>query len=86
MTAEELLNKHYFNIIIDIRETFVSPSNISEAMIEFAKIKVEEALICAAGKAMLSNDVYDYVEGVFSPDEWFDKESILNAYPLENIK
>jgi hypothetical protein len=78
MTAEEFLIENY--------EVNYADRDIVEVMVKFAKIKVEEALICAAGKVMLSNDVYDYVEGVFSPDEWFDKESILNAYPLENIK
>ena len=63
-----------------------SGMNVSEMMIEFAKFHVEAALKQASGKAMLSCNVYDYVEETFSSDEWFDKSSILNAYPLDLIK
>lgn len=54
------------------------------AMVEFAKLKVQEALETAADKAFVvmkeDMDFYyeDYVEGV-------DKNSILNSYDLKSI-
>lgn len=50
------------------------------AMIEFAKLHVEAALKAATNNAKMDSDPFDY------EDEWIDKDSILNAYPLENIK
>lgn len=58
ITAEEFLNENYFNIVIDIRETFVSPTDISSAMIEFAKLHVEASLKCAETEV---NANLDYV-------------------------
>lgn len=55
--------------------------NIEEFMIEFAKLHVEAALKEASEKAELEGDegsIFDYIS--------VDKDSILNAYPLENIK
>ena len=51
-------------------------------MIEFAKLHVEAALKHASEKAELSN------KPKFSGDYNLvvDEESILNSYPLENIK
>jgi hypothetical protein len=46
-------------------------------MIEFAKLHVQEALKQA------SENVVSYVFGATTE---VDKESILNSYPLENIK
>ena len=50
---------------------------VIEAMIEFTKYHVELALKVASEKANLTDN------GRFP---FVDKESILNAYPLENIK
>ena len=44
ITAEEFLNKDYFYIIIDIRESPINPTDISRAMIEFAKLQAVEIL------------------------------------------
>jgi len=56
-----------------------------EFMIEFAKLKVTEALQAASENAetdfLLSNP-YDPTSGY----EVVNKQSILTAYPLENIK
>ncbi len=55
--------------------------DVEQAMIEFAKLHVEAAL-----KAAVDNvEINDFdVDGSYSPD--IDEESILNSYPLENIK
>ena len=51
---------------------------VERAMIEFAKMHVEAALKAAAENAEVN--IPDY------GDYEVDEESILNAYPLENIK
>ena len=61
---------------------FYSDSNnefleIPELMIEFAKLHVTEALKQA------SENAESYIQG---ESMVIDKDSILNAYPLENIK
>ena len=52
--------------------------DIKKAMIEFAKLHVEAALEEANRKVIVT---YYYDEGIR-----VNKDSILNAYPLENIK
>ena len=60
--------------------------DIKNAMIEFAKLHVEAALKNASEnfKMKIKDDVYE----LDMNDDWMevDKNSILNAYPLENIK
>ena len=75
-TAEEFLIKE--NLPTDI----LSGDDINYAMIEFAKIHVKAALKKAAHKSQCYN------KSKFPGDEnWVvDIESILNAYPLTNIK
>ena len=53
-----------------------SPGDI---MIEFAKLHVEEALKAAANEA-----ITEFIP--FTDDEDVDRDSILNSYPLTNIK
>ena len=78
ITAEELLKDRVYITIDDIEDVHDSLSNVTEAMIEFAKLHVEEALKEASEK--VTTDGYgDGYAGI-------DEESILNAYPLENIK
>jgi len=48
-----------------------------DRMKEFAKLHVEAALNKASKEAQLTGD------GLY---EWVDEDSILNAYPLTNIK
>lgn len=55
-------------------------------LIEFAKMHVENALKIASKKAMISQDLYDFIEDSWESGDKIDKESILNAYPLTNIK
>jgi hypothetical protein len=54
-------------------------------MIEFAKMHVQEALKEASEKAKIK---YEYSGNTGSEycDEYVDHNSILNAYPLTNIK
>jgi len=52
---------------------------VYKEMIEFAKLHVEAALKAAAENA-------DTRLIIYTDDEEIDKSSILNAYPLTNIK
>ena len=78
-TAEE------FIINREVKQGFLLTNNTEElndivkSHIEFAKLHVEEALKAAAEQAEIEND-WDNQKGNIS------KDSILNAYPLENIK
>jgi hypothetical protein len=60
-------------------ETLSDAKQSVEIMIEFAKMHVEAALKEASEKALVYAD-----EGGYS--EFVDEQSILNAYPLTNIK
>ena len=72
-SAEEFLKNFHR------QETHTLEEGVQEAMIEFAKLHVEAALKSAAFGA--------YTKDVkFTEDVEVDQESILNAYPLENIK
>ena len=59
--------------------------DVEKTMIEFAKLHVEAALKQASEEAKIT---YDYSGNTGSEycDEFVDKDSILNSYPLENIK
>ena len=48
-----------------------------ELMIEFAKLHVEAALEAASKNVEVNGNI---------PQDWIDRQSILDAYPLENIK
>ena len=79
-TAEEILNNTFE--LHKYRMAFSpygdSEEAVFEAMIEFAKLHVEQALKEASEKATTDG----YGDGYAGIDE----ESILTAYPLENIK
>jgi len=77
-TAEELLNKEYYHIVLDSKDTWVNVGDIERAMIEFAKLHVEAAL-----KATYENIEYTEVD---SSVPYVVEDSILNSYPLSNIK
>jgi hypothetical protein len=58
-------------------------------MIEFAKLHVEAALKEASEKVRQIEDPYAYTGNTgseYPADYIVDKDSILNAYPLTNIK
>jgi tRNA(His) 5'-end guanylyltransferase len=62
---------------------------IYEAMIEFAKLHVEACKKEISEKAKVSDNVSEFLqrdELGFEGDTYIDKYSILNSYPLENIK
>lgn len=57
---------------------------IKECMIRFAQIHVEAALKEVSKKAVLTDEVCDVLQEHWF-DEYIDKDSILNAYPLDKI-
>lgn len=59
-----------------------------EAIIEFAKLHVEVALKEASEKVeMIANENQDFrLQNCNCVDYLIDKNSILNVYPLENVK
>ncbi len=40
-TSDELLNKEYYHIVLDSKGTWVNVGDIERAMVEFAKLHVE---------------------------------------------
>ena len=84
LTAEEYLENEHFNIILDIKDTGLFPEDIIAAMVGFAKIHVGLALKEASESKSLcdfyTEDGLDYKENRLC------KYSVLNSYPLDNIK
>ena len=86
-TAKEFYLKEVFPVSYerkpdDIELWYETDGHAQQAvsiMIEFAKMHVEAALKEASEKAIVYAD-----EGGYS--EFVDEQSILNAYPLTNIK
>ena len=79
-TAEEIYRQ--------ITGCTINHGDIKTAMIEFAKIHVEQALIEASKKARQIEDPYAYTGNTgseYPADYIIDKDSIINAYPLEKI-
>jgi hypothetical protein len=62
-----------------------SPVNHHLALIEFAKLHVEQALKEVSEKAKLTSEVCEVLQEHWF-EEYIDKDSILTAYPLKNIK
>jgi hypothetical protein len=89
ITAEDFLKTnlskiHEEDIIEDLLQRLFTV-DVSEIMIEFAQMHVTEALRIASEKAKIQ---YDYSGNTGSEfyDEYVDKDSILNVYPLDKIK
>ena len=79
MTAEQF--------VITLEDKNDDLENVYHAMREFAKMHVQEALKQASENATVTPiDHEEISEGSFRPIWGVDDESILNAYPLENIK
>jgi hypothetical protein len=79
-TAEEFANTHH------PMKTYPVDWNI---MIEFAKLHVEAALKAASEKSYVEYIDLETKEDVITDDGVgvdINKNSILNSYPLENIK
>jgi len=68
ITAEEFIEEKYADVPYELKD-------ITDLMIEFAKLHVTEALKEASEKAV----------GLHCTD-FVDKDSIINSYPLDNIK
>ena len=85
-TVEKWLNKHALECI---EKDCVNINELKCIMIHFAREHVEAALKEASEKAVTD---YEYAgeTGEFDDisvyDYFVDKKSILNAYPLENVK
>ena len=62
-----------------------SGNYVSEMMINFAKIHVKAALEAASEKATIKDEIAHFQEGSYITHV-LAKESILEAYPLSNIK
>jgi hypothetical protein len=81
-TAKEFLNRDESGVFSDV--------DIARAMIEFAKLHVEAALKEAANKADITYLLKKRFLLLRASESWdfiiVDKKSILNAYPLEQIK
>jgi len=60
-------------------------TKIQDAMIQFAKLHVEAALKDVSEKIKLTDEVCEVLQEHWF-EEYIDKSSILNSYPLENIK
>lgn len=89
-TAEEFLTQNYAHEGYG-GDRLYSWYDCMEAMIEFAKLHVEQALKTASEEATHSVEIdwmdpYDYSAGHNGIKGGVDKYSILEAYLLENIK
>lgn len=70
--------------------------NVSDVMIEFAKLHVEAALKAASKSSKVRKDTYVMGNGTTEVAQMFnysngtshyvDQDSILSSYPMENIK
>ena len=80
ITATELIRNKFPN-----HNGIFVLKNIEEFMIEFAKMHVQEALRLVSVEAEVEHELSNPYD---SNSEYtiVNKESILNAYPLENIK
>lgn len=83
-TSEEILELHYNMDRDEDGHPVYYDWSAKDAMIAFARLHVEAALKAASESKSLvtvyTNDGLDYKSKQLS------KESVLNAYPLENIK
>ena len=90
-TAEKFLNKKKYPSFNE--NGGLGIHYVKEAMIEFAKMHVQEALKQASEKAFVeyidltTDEIFDYTDVITDDDVEanVNKDSILNAYPLENI-
>ena len=81
-TAEEFLKN--FNEEENNIDKLYYDSYVKKAMIKFAKMHVQEALRLASIEAEVEHELSD----PYDPNSEYqivNKDSILNAYPLENI-
>ena len=84
--AEEFIKSTELVVKFDNTQGCILEEELPSLFIEFAKLHVEAALEAASGKVQLSPELYDFVSDSWESGQWFDKKSILTAYPLDNIK
>ena len=85
-TAEAILEQRVYLTQDDVVDVHDSLESVKDAMIEFAKLHVQAALKQADEKARVTPvDHEEISEGCFKPVWGVDSDSILNAYPLNNI-
>jgi len=77
-SAEEFFDSPNIRVSFDAEYQYCHKS-VAKKAIEFAKLHVEAALKAASEDAHTKDVPY-------TDDVEVDKDSILNAYPLENIK
>ena len=81
ITAEEFIEEKYSDVPYELKD-------ITDLMVEFAKLHVTEALKEASEKA--NYGIYKNNDGQepyhHESNIYVDEDSILNAYPLDNIK
>jgi len=89
-TAEEWLLKHKTLSMYDVQSydeggyVGVEETALYIIMVEFAKFHVKRALKAASEQADMDDNYYASIqEGSYG---FIDKDTILNAYPLDNIK
>jgi len=86
-TAESIIRNQFcgeeFDEIMGYLNNSIEPS-IKLAMIEFAKLHVEQALKEASEKVKLTDFACEFLQEGAS--DAIKKDSILNSYPPENIK
>ena len=87
-TAEEILNDRVYITQDGIEDVHDSISTVAEAMIEFAKLHVEQALKEAHKNVeMIADEEQDFrLQHCDCVDFVINKDSILNSYSLEKIK
>lgn len=77
-TAKELFDKKH-------PQDGTLPKWAEDLMIEFAKLHVEQAL----KEASVNAETEEECGNPYDPEDYYyvvDRDSILNSYPLENIK
>ena len=84
-TAEEFLNKYDYPSIRFCNVCMNFEKDLQKMLIEFAKLHVEACKKEINEKVILTDEVCEVLQNHWF-EEYIDKNSILNAYPLENIK
>lgn len=80
-TAEEFQRDYSIEYYDEGGYQGIEEKEVSKMLIEFAKLHVKEALKVASKEAEYHTDGQEHIEKV-----WIDTYSILNSYPLENIR
>lgn len=93
-TAEEFIKSTELVVKFDNTQGCILEEELPNLFIQFAKLHVKAALEAASDNAYVeyidlhTNEIFDYTDVIFDANVGADvnKKSILNAYPIENIK